>query len=43
MGKISDIIALVIFLAALVFLVLLTKNKGDFGAVIAELLRWVGK
>ena len=43
MGKLGDIIALVIFLAALVFLVLLTKNKGDFGAIIAELLRWVGK
>ena len=43
MGKIGDIIALTIFLLALVFLVLLTKNKGDFGAVIADVLRWVGK
>ncbi len=36
-AKIAKLITFLIFAAAIIFLVLLTKNKGDFAAVFADI------
>lgn len=42
-AKISKIITLLIFIAVIIFLVLLTKNKGDFAATLGDIKGLFGK